>query len=91
MSSENPARPPSAGWGAPIMAATWDDSESALQSYLDDVDQVASEPLSREREVELAARIQQGDLQARNELAQANLRFCHFRSHEVPAPGLIIA
>ena len=32
-------------------------------------------PLSREREAELAAQIQQGDLLARDELVQANLRF----------------
>jgi hypothetical protein len=34
-----------------------------------------SRPLSREREAELAARIREGDIEARNELVQANLRF----------------
>ncbi|MDZ4221336.1 MAG: RNA polymerase sigma factor RpoD/SigA [Patescibacteria group bacterium] len=35
----------------------------------------SSTPLSREREVELAARIHAGDMAARDELVQANLRF----------------
>ena len=47
--------------------------EDVLRLYFDDI--AASKPLSREREVELAARIQQGDRVARNELVQANLRF----------------
>ena len=34
-----------------------------------------SRPLSREREAELAARIQEGDIEARDELVCANLRF----------------
>ena len=44
-----------------------------LRLYFDDI--AESKPLSREREVELAARIQQGDMAARDELVQANLRF----------------
>jgi len=49
------------------------DEESTLRLYFDDI--ATSKPLSREREVELAARIQQGDMTARDELVQANLRF----------------
>ena len=47
--------------------------DSALQLYFDDI--VACKPLSHERETELAACIEEGDLLARNELVQANLRF----------------
>ena len=46
---------------------------SALRLYFDDI--VESKPLSRAVEVELAERIQNGDMQARDELVQANLRF----------------
>jgi RNA polymerase primary sigma factor len=49
------------------------DRENTLRSYFDDI--ATSEPLTREREVELAARIKTGDMQARDELVQANLRF----------------
>ena len=49
------------------------DEESTLRLYFDDI--AESRPLSREREVELAARIKGGDLVARDELVQANLRF----------------
>jgi RNA polymerase primary sigma factor len=49
------------------------DEESTLRLYFDDI--ADSKPLSREREVELAERIQQGDMEARDELVQANLRF----------------
>lgn len=49
------------------------DAGTELQVYFDDI--AGSTPLSREREVELAARIQEGDLAARNELVEANLRF----------------
>jgi RNA polymerase primary sigma factor len=47
--------------------------ESTLRPYFDDI--ADSTPLSREREVELSARITGGDMQARDELVQANLRF----------------
>ena len=47
--------------------------KNILRLYLDNI--ADSKPLSREREVELAARIREGDLEARDELVQANLRF----------------
>ena len=47
--------------------------ENPLGPYSNEV--VKSLPLSREREGALARRIQNGDLEARNELVQANLRF----------------
>ena len=50
------------------------DAEKAVQLYFNDIAD-SSKPLSRAREVELSARILQGDMQARDELVQANLRF----------------
>jgi len=55
------------------MARSGDVDDGALRAYFSDIAQ--SKPLPRQREVELAARIRQGDLNARNELVQANLRF----------------
>ena len=49
------------------------DEESTLRLYFDDI--AESTPLSREREVELSERIRNGDMAARDELVQANLRF----------------
>jgi len=49
------------------------DEETTLRLYFDDI--ADSRPLSREREVDLAARIQEGDMVARDELVNANLRF----------------
>jgi len=49
------------------------DEESTLRLYFDDI--AESTPLSREREVELSERIRNGDMVARDELVQANLRF----------------
>ena len=49
------------------------DEENTLRLYFDDI--AESRPLSREREVELSDRIQEGDMEARDELVQANLRF----------------
>lgn len=54
------------------MAGNWTD-DSVLRRYFHDI--ASSTPLSREKEVELAARIRQGDVVARNELVQANLGF----------------
>ena len=50
-----------------------DRESSTLRAYFDDI--ANSEQLSREREVELSARIKNGDIAARDELVQANLRF----------------
>ncbi len=47
--------------------------ESTLRLYFDDI--ADSTPLSREEEVALSARIHAGDMGARDELVQANLRF----------------
>jgi RNA polymerase primary sigma factor len=55
------------------MRAFAGDDDPTLHLYLNDLSN--AEPLSREQEVELAARIKAGDLDARNQLAQANLRF----------------
>ena len=49
------------------------DEENTLRLYFDDI--ADSKPLSREKEVELSARIKEGDMQARDQLVQANLRF----------------
>ena len=49
------------------------DEESTLRLYFDDI--AESTPLSREREVELAERIKNGDMRARDEMTRANLRF----------------
>ena len=47
--------------------------DSTLRLYCDDI--VDSTPLAREKEVELSAKIHAGDMAARDELVQANLRF----------------
>lgn len=49
------------------------DEESTLRLYFDDI--AESTPLSREREVELAERIKNGDMRSRDEMIRANLRF----------------
>ncbi len=56
-----------------IMHQTWPTVPNIFDSYCRDIKK--SKPLSREQEAELAARIREGDIQARNELVQANLRF----------------
>jgi RNA polymerase primary sigma factor len=68
------------------------ESDHGLRSYF--VDLMASRPLSREREVLLAARIKEGDLAARNELVQANLRFVidvakRYRNRGLPFADLV--
>ncbi len=55
------------------MQAVPGDEDPTLRLYFHDI--TSSMPLSRQREVELSVRIQQGDLGARDELVQANLRF----------------
>ena len=70
------------------------DRESTLRLYFDDI--ADSRPLSREREVELSARIQDGDMHARDELVQANLRFVidvakNYQNRGLPLADLISA
>ena len=60
-----------------------------LHLYFNDI--VASKPLSREEEVALAARIQRGDLQARDELARANLAFVVDVARKYQYRGLSLA
>ena len=50
-----------------------DADDEALRQYMKDI--ASSAPLSRQREVELASRIEKGDMAARDALAHANLRF----------------
>lgn len=70
------------------------DGENAIRLYFNDI--TDSTPLSREREVELSERIQDGDMEARNELVQANLRFVvevakHYQNRGLTLPDLISA
>lgn len=70
------------------------DGENAIRLYFNDI--TDSKPLSREREVELAARINQGDMDARNELVQANVRFVievakNYQNRGLSLPDLIRA
>ena len=65
-----------------------------LQLYFDNV--ADSKPLSREREVELSTRIQDGDMHARDELARANLLFVisvakKYQNRGLPLADLISA
>lgn len=71
------------------------DEDPTLRFYLRDLS-AAAEPLSRDKEIELASRIKEGDLQARNELVQANLRFVirvakHYQHLGLPLADLISA
>ena len=70
------------------------DGENAIRLYFNDI--TDSKPLSREREVELSERINEGDMEARNELAQANLRFVievakNYQNRGLSLPDLISA
>ena len=71
------------------MPRSGDYDEGALQEYLHEIAQ--SKPLPRQREVELAARIRQGDLDARDELVQANLRFVVGVARQFRHRGLSLA
>ena len=51
----------------------WMDDDVSLQTYFNEIG--SSQPLSREKEAELAGRIADGDERAREELAEANLLF----------------
>lgn len=80
--------------GASAMREFTEDGESVVRSYFDDI--AASKPLSREREVALSACIKQGDLQARDELVNANLRFVvdvakNYQNRGLPLSDLISA
>jgi RNA polymerase primary sigma factor len=71
-----------------------DDEARALLPYFHDI--AASTPLSRQREGTLSVRIQQGDLQARDELVEANLRFVvdiakQYRNRGLPFGELVSA
>ena len=57
------------------MDSRLDNGERVVRAYFEDIAATKSKPLSRAREVELSVRIQQGDMQARDELVQANLSF----------------
>ncbi len=77
-----------------MLDALGDRESSTLRAYFDDI--ADSEPLSREREVELSARIQDGDQDARDELIQANLRFVidvakNYQNRGLSFPDLISA
>jgi RNA polymerase primary sigma factor len=77
-----------------MLEALGDRDSSTLRAYFDDI--ADSEPLSREREVELSARIQDGDQDARDELIQANLRFVidvakNYQNRGLSFPDLISA
>ena len=63
-----------------------DDTRDLLQQYLKDV--TASQPLSAGEEKILARRIKKGDINARNELVQANLRFAIRIAREYQNRGL---
>ncbi len=58
---------------ASVMLHVLKEEESALRLYFNDISD--STPLSREQEVVLSTRIREGDMVARDELVQANLRF----------------
>lgn len=70
------------------------DGENAIRLYFNDITE--SIPLSRERDVELSKRINDGDMEARNELVQANLRFVievakNYQNRGLSFPDLISA
>ena len=76
------------------MLESMNDGETAIRLYFSDI--TDSTPLSREREIELSTRIQAGDMEARNELAQANLRFVidvakRYQNRGLSLPDLISA
>ena len=69
-------------------------ADTALEHYLKEL--ANSHPLSSEEEVELAIKMKRGDLQARNRLVSANLRFVvtvalKYRNQGVPLVDLISA
>jgi RNA polymerase primary sigma factor len=76
------------------MQVNANERENIVNLYFNDI--ATSTPLSREREVALAAQIKEGDMQARNELVQANLRFVidvakHYQNRGLSLSDLIAA
>ena len=65
------------------------DTERTLRFYFSDI--AASEPLSREEEVRLSARIKKGDIAARDQLVQANLNFVIHIAKKYQRAGLPFA
>ena len=70
------------------------DGENTVNLYFNDI--TDSQPLSREKEIELAARIDEGDMGARDELVKANLRFVidvakHYQKRGLSLADLISA
>ena len=66
-----------------------DEDTDLLRRYFADIED--STPLSREREVELSAKIHKGDMAARDELASANLRFVVDVARQYQNRGLSMA
>ena len=70
------------------------DGENTVNLYFNDI--TDSQPLSREKEIELASRIDEGDMAARDELVKANLRFVidvakHYQKRGLSLADLISA
>ncbi|QSR88198.1 sigma-70 family RNA polymerase sigma factor [Methylacidiphilum caldifontis] len=63
-----------------------DNNDSALKLYLREISQIPL--LTKEKEVELAKRIQQGDQEARRQMIQANLRLVVKIAHDYANSGL---
>ena len=73
---------------------TFGDGDHGLHRYFCELE--AADPLTREEELALATRIKEGDLEARNELVRANLRFVvevakKFRNRGLPFADLVSA
>lgn len=74
------------------MPQAQEEGEQTVNLYFSDI--TSSQPLPREREVELSNLIQSGDINARNELVKANLRFVvdiarTFKNRGLSMPDLI--
>ena len=86
--------PPYRNWRSSSCWIPCTTAKNAIRLYFSDI--TDSKPLSREREVELSARINKGDMEARNELVQANLRFVidvakNYQNRGLSLPDLISA
>jgi RNA polymerase primary sigma factor len=71
------------------MANALEEGELTISLYFNDI--TSSQPLSREREVELSIRIHDGDQAARDELVNANLRFVVDVARNYQNRGLALA